>query len=126
MDSSVVTSTTRRTSGQLPGSTALIARSRSGAVAPPSAEVLTGVRGSSGPGTVAAADLAHGHDDRQVLPIVLALGAQTMDVHVDEEGERAEDVTPHVAQQHVSGEHVQRLAGQLGEQVQLERGEGDQ
>src|SRR5699024_11371885 len=80
----------------------------------------------SGRASGAVPDAADGHDDAGVLRIVLDLRAQALDVHVDQAGVRAVAVSPHVAQQDVAGEDLPGLAGQLGEQVELQRRQGDQ
>src|SRR5699024_2409106 len=126
IDSSVVTSTTRSASGQLRGSTSSTRPTLREAAATPSRLLVTGAPLLSGRAPGAVADTAHGHHDRRVLRIVLDLGAQPLDVDVHQARVRAVAVPPHVAQQHVAGEDLPRLARQLREQVELERGEGDQ
>src|SRR5699024_235092 len=126
IDRSVVTSTTRSARRQLRGSMQGTARTSLRAVSPPSCAVLTGApslagaAGSSGSATGAIADAADGHDDLGVLRVVLDLGAQPLDVHVDQAGVGAVAVAPHVAQQHVAREHLPRRAGEPREQGELE------
>src|SRR4051812_40278944 len=87
--------------------------------------VLTGRRAvrSRRPGLVT--DAAHGEHDLGLLGVALDLGAQPLDVHVDQSGVRGVPVAPHLLEQQLAGEHLPRLAGQRDEQVELERGERD-
>src|SRR4051794_1314792 len=69
------------------------------------------------------ADPAHRQHDLGVLGVVLHLGAQPLDVHVDQSGVGGVSVAPHLLEQHLAREHLPRLAGQADEEVELERGE---
>src|SRR5690625_5320465 len=114
MDNRVVTTTTRRASGHWRGSrwrTSAAARIRPGVGA--GAAVLTAAPRPSGGAPGAVADPADGHHDARVLRVVLDLRAQPLDVHVDQTGVGAVAVPPDIAQQHVAGEDLPGLAGQL-------------
>src|SRR5436305_1636009 len=67
------------------------------------------------------ADPPHGHDERRMLGFLLDLGAQPLDVDVDQPGVRGVPVTPDLLEQMLAGEHLTGLSGQGGEQVELER-----
>src|SRR5690606_30691717 len=53
------------------------------------------------------------------------LGAQPLDVHVDQPGVGCVAIAPDLLQEDLPGEDLPRLAGQADEQVELERGQVD-
>ena len=57
------------------------------------------------------ADAAHGQHDFRSLRILLDLGAQPLDVHVDEAGVRRVSVAPDLFEQHLTGEDLPGLSG---------------
>ena len=58
--------------------------------------------------------------------ILLDLGAQTLNVDVDQTGVGGVAVTPHLLEQDLTGEDLARLARQGDQEVELERGQRDQ
>ena len=67
----------------------------------------------------------HRDHDLRVLRVVLDLGAQALDVHVDEARVGGVAVTPDLFQQHFATEHLPWLAGEGEQEVELEGCEGD-
>ena len=65
------------------------------------------------------ADTADGHHDLGVLRVVLDLGPQPLDVHVDQPGVGGVPVAPDLLEQDLAGEHLPRLARQADQQVEL-------
>ena len=123
MPSSIVTMTTRkpsdarhrcRTRCHAPRSTEPAREARPASPLVAARSVISG-----GAGLVA--DAAHGHDDLGALGVVLDLGAQPLDVDVDEAGVTGVAVAPDLLEQHLAGEDLPRLARQGDEQVELER-----
>src|SRR6516225_9274540 len=73
--------------------------------------------------TCLVTDTAYGHNDLGVLGILLDLGPQPLNVHVDQPGVRRVPVAPDLLEQHLPGEDLPGLAGQRDQQVELQRGE---
>ena len=71
------------------------------------------------------AHAAHGDDDLGPLGVLLDLGAQPLDVDVDEAGVTGVAVAPHLLEQHLAGEDLPRLARERDEEVELERGQAE-
>src|SRR4051794_21237328 len=69
-------------------------------------------------------DATDGHDDLGPLGVVLDLGAQPLDVDVDEAGVARVAGAPHLLEEHLAGEDLPGLARQRDEQVELERRQG--
>src|SRR4029078_955340 len=57
----------------------------------------------------------HGEDDLGVLRVVLDLGAQPLDVHVDQPRVGVVAVAPHLLEQHLAREHPPPPAGPAGD-----------
>jgi hypothetical protein len=49
---------------------------------------------------------AHGHDDLGILRVLLDLGAQALDVDIDEPGVGLVLVTPNLLEQHFTAEYL--------------------
>src|SRR5262249_18414875 len=82
-----------------------------------------GGTGSAGAGLVP--DSPDGQDDLRALRIRFDLGAESLDVDVDQPGIGCVPVAPDLLQQHLPGEHLPGLTSQGDEQVKLQRGELD-
>src|SRR5665647_1638430 len=74
-------------------------------------------------GTRPVADAAHGDDDLGVLRVVLDLRTQALDVDIDQTRVAGVPITPHLLEQHLTGEHLPRLACEGNEEVELQRGQ---
>src|SRR5699024_8043460 len=71
------------------------------------------------------ADPTNGEYDLRVLRVLLDLGAETLDVDVDQPGVRGVPVAPDVLEADLTGAHLPRLARELHQQVELQRRQGD-
>src|SRR5918992_2904515 len=65
------------------------------------------------------ADSAHGRDELRVTGIVLHLGAEALDGHVDDARVAEVVVVPHAIQERVSGQYLSRVARELYEKVEI-------
>src|ERR1700722_12066319 len=70
-------------------------------------------------------DATHRDDDVWSLRIALDLRSQSLHMHVDQARVGRVPVPPHLLEQHLSSEHLARLACQRYEQVKLERRQAD-
>src|SRR5690242_17529427 len=112
MPSSIVTTTTRNPSEARHRCSTRCHRPRS---AEPTREagppgLLVAARGLMSGRARLVADAADRHDDLGALGIVLDLGAQPLDVDVDEAGVAGVAVAPHLLEEDLTGEDLPRLA----------------
>src|SRR3954453_7184781 len=66
-----------------------------------------------------------GHHDLGPLRVLLDLGAQPLHMHIDEPGVGGVPVAPHLLEEHLTREHLPRLARERDQQVELQRRQRD-